>query len=49
MERIAEQVKELIRDHNKRNECYFKIKTLTDGTGAEKLARLLVKKGSSKA
>ena len=49
LERIAEQVQDLVKDHNKRNECYLNIKTLTDGAGAERLARLLVTKGKVKA
>lgn len=47
LERIAKRVNELIRDRNKRNECYLKIRTLTDGAGAERLARLLTGKVKS--
>ena len=40
--RIAEQACDLSRDYHKRNECYLKIKTLTDGAGAERIAKILI-------
>lgn len=49
LERIAEQAKELVRDYQKRNVCYLKIKTLTDGAGAERIARLLIERTPMRA
>lgn len=47
LERIARRVNELIWDQDKRNECYLKVRTLTDGAGAKRLAMLLTKKVKS--
>lgn len=41
LEKIAEQTIGLVRDHNKRIECYLTERKLTDGMGAERLAGLL--------
>lgn len=46
LERIAEQAGELMWDYHKRNECYLKVKTLTDGAGAERIAKFLIERES---
>lgn len=46
LRRIAQQAKELVWDYHKRNDCYLKIKTLTDGAGAERIAKFLIERGS---
>ena len=42
LERIAAQAMELIQDQDKRNMCYKKERTLIDGLGADRLAKLLI-------
>ena len=44
LRRIAEQAMGLLRDYDKRYRCYLKERTLTDGSGAEKIAKLLAER-----